>query len=40
MVYYALEFTAELDELTNLQPRGGCDDPTYTYYFKVRDVMA
>ncbi|KAJ4797189.1 UPF0587 protein [Rhynchospora pubera] len=36
MVYYALEFTAEIDGLTNLQPRGGCDDPTYTYYFKLR----
>lgn len=35
MVYYALEFTAELDGLTNLQPRGGCDDPNFTFYFKV-----
>ncbi|KAF3324577.1 hypothetical protein FCM35_KLT10734 [Carex littledalei] len=36
MVYYALEFTAELDGLTNLQPRGGCDDPNFTYYFKLK----
>lgn len=35
MVYYALELSAELDGLTNLQPRGGCDDPNFTYYFKV-----
>ncbi|XP_073006929.1 uncharacterized protein [Typha latifolia] len=36
MVFYLLHFTAELENLTNLQPRGGCDDPNYTYYFKVK----
>ncbi|KAG1346383.1 putative CXXC motif containing zinc binding protein [Cocos nucifera] len=36
MVYYMLSFTAELENLTNLQPRGGCDDPNYPYYFKVK----
>lgn len=36
MVYYALYWWADLDNLTNLQPRYGCDDPTYPYYFKVR----
>ncbi|XP_008806804.2 CXXC motif containing zinc binding protein-like [Phoenix dactylifera] len=36
MVFYMLYFTAELDNLTNFQPRGGCDDPNYPYYFKVK----
>ncbi|KAI0515539.1 hypothetical protein KFK09_008204 [Dendrobium nobile] len=36
MVYYLLSFSAELENLTDLQPRGGCDDPTYPYYFKVK----
>ncbi|KAG0499889.1 hypothetical protein HPP92_004143 [Vanilla planifolia] len=36
MVYYLLSFTAELENLTDLQPVGGCDDPTYTYYLKVK----
>jgi hypothetical protein len=35
MVFFALLVGAELDGLTNLQPRGGCDDPSYPYYFKV-----
>ncbi|KAJ3692051.1 hypothetical protein LUZ60_012401 [Juncus effusus] len=36
MVYYAIEFTAELEGLTNLQPRGGCDDPSHPYFFKLK----
>ncbi|KAM3330727.1 hypothetical protein ACQJBY_027084 [Aegilops geniculata] len=36
MVFFALLVGAELDGLTNLQPRGGCDDPSYPYYFKLR----
>ena len=36
MVYYALLVGAELDGLTNLQPRRGCDDPNFPYYLKVR----
>ncbi|KAG1367650.1 putative CXXC motif containing zinc binding protein [Cocos nucifera] len=36
MVFYMLYFTAELENLTNLQPRGGCDDLSYPYYFKVK----
>ncbi|KAK8918229.1 hypothetical protein KSP39_PZI022074 [Platanthera zijinensis] len=36
MVYYLLSIAADLDNLTDLQPRGGCDDPTYPYYFKVK----
>ncbi|KAL5226406.1 hypothetical protein ABZP36_014671 [Zizania latifolia] len=36
MVFYALYVGAELDNLTNLQPRAGCDDPAYPYYFKLR----
>lgn len=35
MVFYLLSFTAELENLTNLQPRDGCDDPNYVYGFKV-----
>ncbi|KAL6607894.1 hypothetical protein ACP70R_040957 [Stipagrostis hirtigluma subsp. patula] len=36
MVFYALFVGAELDGLTNLQPRRGCDDPSFQYYFKLR----
>ncbi|KAM0938257.1 putative CXXC motif containing zinc binding protein [Dioscorea sansibarensis] len=36
MVFYLLSFTAELENLTNLQPRGGCDDPEYVYGFKLK----
>ncbi|KAJ0986528.1 hypothetical protein J5N97_004931 [Dioscorea zingiberensis] len=36
MVLYLLTFTAELENLTNLQPRGGCDDPNFTYCFKLK----
>lgn len=36
MVFYLLLVSAELENLTNLQPRGGCDDPNYPYYFKVK----
>uniref|UniRef100_N1QQK5 Uncharacterized protein n=1 Tax=Aegilops tauschii TaxID=37682 RepID=N1QQK5_AEGTA len=36
MVFFALLVGAELDGLTNLQPRGGCDDPSYPYYFKCK----
>ncbi|KAA8521305.1 hypothetical protein F0562_011949 [Nyssa sinensis] len=36
MVNYMLMITAELENLTNLQPQGGSDDPNYTYYFKMK----
>ncbi|PSR91759.1 UPF0587 protein like [Actinidia chinensis var. chinensis] len=36
MVNYALMITAELDNLTNLEPQGGCDDPNFTYYIKLK----
>ncbi|KQK08352.1 UPF0587 protein GA18326 [Brachypodium distachyon] len=36
MVFFGLFVGAELDGLTNLQPSGGCDDPKYPYYFKLR----
>ncbi|KAM0912383.1 hypothetical protein ACQ4PT_012833 [Festuca glaucescens] len=36
MVFFALLVGAELDGLTNLPPSGGCDDPSYPYYFKLR----
>ena len=35
MVNYHLKITAELENLTNLQPQGGCDDPNFSYLFKV-----
>ncbi|XP_020588696.1 UPF0587 protein C1orf123 isoform X2 [Phalaenopsis equestris] len=36
MVYYLLSISAELENLTDLQPCGGCDDPNFSYYFKVK----
>ncbi|XP_062022221.1 uncharacterized protein LOC133738659 [Rosa rugosa] len=36
MVLFALQITAELENLTNLQPGGGCDDPEFTYLFKLK----
>ncbi|GJM94137.1 hypothetical protein PR202_ga10754 [Eleusine coracana subsp. coracana] len=36
MVFYALHVGAELDGLTNLQPRHGCDDPNFPYYLKLK----
>ncbi|KAL3818976.1 hypothetical protein ACJIZ3_004881 [Penstemon smallii] len=36
MVNYLLMITADLENLTNLQPQGGCDDPSFTYYFKMK----
>jgi len=35
-VNYLLMITAELENLTNLEPQGGCDDPNFTYYFKLK----
>lgn len=35
MVNYMLMITADLENLTNLQPQGGCDDPNFSYFFKV-----
>ncbi|WZZ76612.1 hypothetical protein YC2023_087982 [Brassica napus] len=35
MVNYVLKITADLENLTNLQPSGGCDDPNFPYLFKV-----
>ncbi|KAL8521672.1 hypothetical protein ACS0TY_011980 [Phlomoides rotata] len=35
MVNCLLMICADLDNLTDLQPQGGCDDPNFTYYFKV-----
>lgn len=35
MVNYLLMITADLENLTNLQPQGGCDDPDFSYLFKV-----
>ncbi|MCL7041325.1 hypothetical protein MKW94_024335 [Papaver nudicaule] len=36
MVNLILMITAELDELTDLQPQGGCDDANFPFYFKIK----
>ncbi|KAK3024152.1 hypothetical protein RJ639_042836, partial [Escallonia herrerae] len=36
MVNYMLMITAEFDNIKSLQPQGGCDDPSFTYYFKLK----
>ncbi|KAJ4953632.1 hypothetical protein NE237_030464 [Protea cynaroides] len=36
MVNYMLKIIAELENLTNLQPQAGCDDPDFPYYFKLK----
>ncbi|GFP88045.1 upf0587 protein c1orf123 homolog [Phtheirospermum japonicum] len=36
MVNYLLMIAADLENLTDLQPQGGCDDPNFTYYFKLK----
>ena len=36
MVQLKLEIKAELENLTNFQPQGGCDDPDFSYYFKLK----
>uniref|UniRef100_A0A2P2K6B0 Uncharacterized protein n=1 Tax=Rhizophora mucronata TaxID=61149 RepID=A0A2P2K6B0_RHIMU len=35
MVNYMLMIAAELENVTNLQPQGGCDDPSFPFLFKV-----
>lgn len=35
MVNFQLMITAELENLTDLQPQNGCDDPNFSYFFKV-----
>lgn len=36
MVNYSLQITAEVENVKSLQPNGGCDDPNFTFYFKLR----
>ncbi|XP_010669152.2 uncharacterized protein LOC104886392 [Beta vulgaris subsp. vulgaris] len=36
MVTYNLMITAEVENVSTIQPMGGCDDPNFTYYFKLR----
>ncbi|GAA0155023.1 hypothetical protein LIER_12849 [Lithospermum erythrorhizon] len=36
MVNYLLMISADLENITNLQPQGGCDDPNFSYHFKLR----
>lgn len=31
-----LMISADLENLTNLQPQGGCDDPNFSYFFKLK----
>ncbi|XP_059314580.1 uncharacterized protein LOC132065282 [Lycium ferocissimum] len=36
MVNFQLMITAELENLTNLQPQGGCNDDNFPYHFKLK----
>nr|XP_029149492.1 uncharacterized protein LOC112755986 isoform X3 [Arachis hypogaea] len=36
MVLLMLMITADLENLTNLQPQFGCNDPDFSYMFKVK----
>ncbi|KAK8547382.1 hypothetical protein V6N13_098092 [Hibiscus sabdariffa] len=36
MVKFMLKIAADLENLTNLQPQGGCDDPYFSYLFKLK----
>lgn len=36
MVNCMLMISADLENLTNLQPQGGCDDPNFSYFFKLK----
>ncbi|VVB10606.1 unnamed protein product [Arabis nemorensis] len=36
MVNYVLKIIADLENLTNLQPSGGCDDANFPYLFKLK----
>ncbi|KAL2940184.1 hypothetical protein RDABS01_001566 [Bienertia sinuspersici] len=36
MVTYKLMITAEVENVSTIQPMGGCNDPTFTFAFKLR----
>ncbi|KAL5714033.1 hypothetical protein ACHQM5_016049 [Ranunculus cassubicifolius] len=36
MVLILLKITADLENLTELQPQGGCDDPNFPYYLQMQ----
>ncbi|KAM1834425.1 hypothetical protein ACFX13_016894 [Malus domestica] len=36
MVKFLFQITAELENLTDLQPQDGCDDPNFSYLFKLK----
>ncbi|KAL1552370.1 CXXC motif containing zinc binding protein [Salvia divinorum] len=36
MVNHLLMISADLENLADLQPQGGCDDPNFTYLFKLK----
>lgn len=39
MPIFLLSYKADLENLTDLQPQGGCDDPSYGYFLKVSSSM-
>ncbi|XP_004251192.2 uncharacterized protein [Solanum lycopersicum] len=39
MVKFMLLIKAELDNITDLQPQGGCDDDNFRYYFKLKCTL-
>ncbi|KAH0969003.1 hypothetical protein GBA52_029124, partial [Prunus armeniaca] len=36
MVKFLLQIAADLENLTNLQPQEGCNDPNFSYLFKLK----
>ncbi|KAM7256262.1 hypothetical protein ACFE04_012003 [Oxalis oulophora] len=36
MVNFLLRITGDLENVANLQPQGGCDDPNFSYFFKLK----
>lgn len=36
MVNHMLMITADFDNIASLQPQGGCDDPDFSYFFKIK----
>ncbi|CAO2818019.1 unnamed protein product [Amaranthus hypochondriacus] len=36
MVTFKLMITAEVENVSTIQPMGGCSDPSFTYYFKLK----
>ncbi|GKV48735.1 hypothetical protein SLEP1_g55534 [Rubroshorea leprosula] len=36
MVNFALKIGADFENIASLQPQGGCDDPSFSYFFKLK----